>query len=164
MVRSGSMSHIKGFALVVVGILIFTGSCVFADEAYSKAGKDVASGKDLKDRAHALLDRLKICMLLVGNDSGASTFDAQKVMVVQGPEFNGRFPLRGLEFQLEIIDVSEAQVTYTRSVAQGNPIQTSPPPAVINEGDMVTLHSAATIKISPDEIHPARMILRVWEG
>jgi hypothetical protein len=158
------MSHIKGFALVVVGILIFTGSCVFADETYSKAGKDVASGKDLKDRALALLDRLNICLLLVANDSGANTFDAQKVMVVQGPEFNGRFPLRDLQFQLEIIDVSEASATYTRSVAQGNPIQTAPPPAVVNEGDMVTLVSAATIKISPDEVHPARMILHVWEG
>jgi hypothetical protein len=158
------MSNLKGFALVVVGILIFTGTCVYADQTYSKTNQGTSSGKDLTDRASVLFDRIKVCQLIVANGSSASTFDAQKMMTVKGPEFEGRFSFRGLEFQLEIIDVSDYPVTYSRSIATGNPIQSATPPSVVSEGQVVTLHSGGTILVSPDEAHAARLVLTVWEA
>ena len=157
------MTNIKGFALVAVGILIFTSTCVFADETYSKPDPNSSNGKDLKHRSVVLFDRIRICQLLVGNDSGANVYDPAKIMQVQGTQFAGRFSFKGLAFELEIIDVSGAPETYSRSIANGNPIQTASPPAVVEPGQIITLHSAATILVGPDEAHPARVVLRVWE-
>ena len=157
------MTNLKAFALVAVGILIFTSTCVFADETYSKPDPKISNGKDLKHRSEVLFDRIRICQLIVGNDSGANVFDPVKVMEVNGNQFAGRFSFKGLAFELEIIDVSGASQTYTRSIAMGNPITTAPPPAVVSPGQVITLDSAATILVGPDEVHPARVVLRVWE-
>lgn len=157
------MTNLKAFALVAVGILIFTSACVFADDTYSKPDPNISNGKDLKHRSQVLFDRIRICQLIVGNDSSANVFDPQKVMDVNGNQFAGRFSFKGLAFELEIIDVSGAPQTYTRSIATGNPITTAPPPTVVQPGQVITLQSAATILIGLDEVHPARVILRVWE-
>jgi len=157
------MTNLKGFALVAVGILIFTSTCVYAAETYSKPDPNSSNGKDLKYRSEVLFDRIRICQLLVGNDSGANVYDPAKIMVVQGNQFAGRFSFKGLAFELEIIDVSGAPETYSRSIATGNPIRTAPPPTVVGPGQVITLHSAATILVGPDEAHPARVVLKVWE-
>jgi len=158
------MSNLKAFALVVVGILVFTGACVYAGDTYNKEGTGAAAQQDLQSKATALLDRLRICQLIVANNSGAGELDPQKVMNVQANQFANRIDLAGLEFQLEIIDVSGDPQFYSRSIATGNPIQTTTPPSVVEEGQLITMHSAAGIKVGPDEVHPARFILRVWEG
>jgi len=158
------MTNIKAFALVVVGILIFTGACVYASEVYSKDGTTVAGEGDLRTKATELMVDLRGSSYLAKEHAETGMFDAQKVSTVTGLEIKTALEVKGLEFQLEIMDVSGAQVIYSRSVSNGDAIQTSSPHAVVEEGQLVTVSSAANIWVGPDEIHAARLVLRVWEA
>jgi hypothetical protein len=156
-----NMTNIKGFALIMVGILVFTGSCIYASELYSKPTAQEST--ELEDQAWDLLEDIRESDALVEDGGGAGTFDHDKVMTVEADDL-GIEDHENLEFQFEIIDVSDAEETYSRDFAHGNQIKTSSPPTITEEGQVVVIHSAATIHVGPDEVHSARLQLTVWEG
>ena len=154
------MTNLKGLALVMVGIVVFSGSSIYASELYDRPSGQISTG--LEAEAWDMLQDIRESEALVSEGLGAGLFDPQKVLTVEAMdlEVEGR---EALEFRLEIIDVSGREDVYSRSIAKGDPIQTSEPPMVVEEGKMVELHSAASIFVGPDEVHGARIVLLVWE-
>lgn len=155
------MTGVKGFALVLVGILVFSASCFYASEVYSRPSAQETTG--LEAEAWELMQELRESDLLLAESSGAGMFDPEKVSTVDARALKTE-EFDHLEFQLEIIDVSGYEEDHSRNIALDNPIQTSTPPAVVEEGEMAVLHSAAAIYVGPDKVHSARLVLRVWEG
>jgi hypothetical protein len=151
------MTNLKGMALVMVGIIVFSGSCIYASELYDRPSSQVSTG--LEAKAWDILQDIRESEALVSEGLGAGLFDPQKVLTVQAKDLE----TEDLEFRLEIIDVSGREDVYSRSIAKGDAIQTSEPPMVVEEGKLVELHSAASIFVGPDDVHGARMVLMVWE-
>jgi hypothetical protein len=155
------MTNIKGFALVLVGILIFSGSCIYASDQYENPTAQEST--ELEDRAWDLMRQIRESDSLLTDAGAAGVFDAKKVKSVQAQDM-ALEGLGSLQFQLEIIDVHDHGVAYSRSIAYSNSIQTANPPSVVEEGKLVTIHSAVTVFVRPDEIHGAQLVLRVWEA
>jgi hypothetical protein len=153
------MTGVKGFALVLVGILVFSASCFYASEVYSRPSAQETTG--LEAEAWGLMQELRDSEHLVTDLEGIGMFDPAKVATADGKLLQTEHNT-DLEFQLEII--CDDHPTWSRSIANGDPIQTSAPPSVVEEGDMATVHSAATIYNGPDDVKPARLVLRVWEA
>ena len=154
------MTNLKGMALVMIGIIVFSGSCIYASELYDGPSSQVSP--DLEAQAWNMLQDIRESDALVLEGLGAGLFDPQKVLTVEAKDLETK-KAKDLEFRLEIIDVSGREDIYSRSIAKGDPIQTSEPPMVVEEGKLVELHSAASIYAGPDEVHGARMVLMVWE-
>jgi len=155
------MTKIKGIALVMVGIIVFSGSCIYASELYDRPSTQTSTG--LEAEAWELLEEIRENDALLTEDRGAGLFDPQKILTVEARDLEVDH-LKDLEFRLEIIDISGREELFTRSIAKGDQIQTSEPPMVVEEGELVSLHSAASIFVGPDEVHGARLVLTVWEG
>lgn len=150
------MTGVKGYALVMVGILVFTATCIYAGELYNNLEAQETTA--LEADATALMQEIRESEHLVMDGAGAGTFDPDKVMSATADDFEHD----GLGYQLEIEDLSP-QMGYSRTVGRSNAIQTSAPPAVYDEGELVTVRSAAVIWIGPDEVVQARLTLKVWE-
>jgi hypothetical protein len=155
------MTGTKGFALVLVGIIVFAGCCFYATELYDRPSAQATTG--LESKAWEMLDAIKESEALLTGTGATGVFDHDKVMTVQAQDLD-MGDLDGLAFQLEILDISGHEVSYSRSIARDNPIQTAKPPMTVGEGDLVTLHSAAIIQVGPDDAHGARLVLNVWEA
>lgn len=149
------MTNIKGFTLILVGILLFAGTCIYASDLYTQPRSQGATA--LEANAQDLLGEVLGSLSVPGKGTG--TIDLGKLMSVQAEDLG----ITAAEYQLEVIDVSGYLTTYSRSIALGNPIQTTAPPAVVGEGEMVVIHSAANIYVSPDEVHAAKVVFRHWE-
>ena len=153
------MTGVKGFALVLVGILVFSASCFYASEVYSRPSAQEATGLEVE--AWELMLELRDSEHLVTDHKGIGMFDPAKVATADGKSLQTSHDT-DLEFQFEII--CDENPTWSRSIANGDPIQTSAPPTVVEEGEMATVHSAASIFNGPDDVKPARLVLRVWEA
>jgi len=153
-------------ALVLFGIILIIVSTVFAfvslQEPDQKTIEDTVEYNMFQD---ALASKELNCY----NGPGSRCFSAGSVMSVGGDELmedisTADEQYRDYEFYLEIIDVSDYPVKYTRSGSEGNAIATAEPNDAGGVDGIRTLETAVNIFIDDDEVHTARFVMQIWKA
>lgn len=170
------MTSIK-VLVVAIGILILVSSIAYA--YYDRTSGEKAEELKFEDKSYEFYDELIGCeVLCYGQKPAKGVFSAQKVQLVTSediemalePEYN---------FYIEIKDVSDYPVNFSRSLELGNAIsnvnEDEIPELVTSSGDspdnyyhkgnsdVFLINSDVNLKVNDDEVHAAKLVLLVWK-
>ena len=153
-------------ALVAIGIILIAASTVFAFMSLKDSGSETIADTV---EYNMFQDVLASTELDYADGPGRGCFNAGSIMSIQGDELKTDIAASDeqyldYEFSINIIDISDYPVKYTRSDSAGNAITTAEPPNG-DGGDRVrTFETAVNIFVDDDEVHTARFIMEIWKA
>lgn len=163
--------------VMAIGILILVSSIAYA--YYDRTSGAKAEELKFEDKCYEFYEELVECEVLCYNQEPTKgVFSAQKVQLVTSEDIENALEPE-YNFYIEITDVSDYPIKYSRSLELGNAIsnvnEDEIPELVTSSGDspdnyyhqensdVFLINSNVNLKVNDDEIHAAKLVLLVWK-
>ena len=150
--------------IFVIGLSLIILSTAFAFIAYETQETPKIQDTDEYELFQAVLASEELNYVY---GPGANYFHGSKLMAVSSSDIVAEISedhpgLDDYQFVIEVIDVSDYSSKYTRSIADGSAIQTSPLPSSDSDSDVTTFETAVSIFVFDNEIHSAKFVMHIW--